>query len=248
MDAPDTPITFEDKARPEKAPLRFGIVVLSSDEVGADAFASIMPEGEVSVVSTRVAYRGAGEISSFAEAAASLPPKGRLDLLAYSCTSGTVAMGAEVVLSQLERARPGLRYSTPAVAGLEALHHINARKIALLTPYGIETHGTFLPFFRQSGFEITAHGTFEKRTDAEISAISREAIFDAAKTLIKNAKPDALFISCTAMRIVPHIEDLEKEIDVRVISSTQAMAWHSLRLTGFRKPISGFGTLMAAER
>ncbi|MCK1517538.1 hypothetical protein IVB22_34620 [Bradyrhizobium sp. 190] len=57
-----------------------------------------------------------------------------------------------------------------------------------MTPYGIATHGTFLPFFREAGFEITTHGTFEKRTDAEISAISREAIFDAAKVLIKNAK------------------------------------------------------------
>ncbi|MGY3473494.1 maleate cis-trans isomerase family protein [Bradyrhizobium ottawaense] len=247
MDAPDTSLIFEDPGEPREALLRFGVVVLSSDEVGADAFASIMPEDEVSVVSTRVTYKGAGEIASFSEAVNTLPPEGRLDLLAFSCTSGSIAMGAQVVLSQLEKARPGLKYTSPAVAGLEALRRINAKKIALLTPYGLLTHETFLPFFRKEGFELTAHGTFNKSRDAEISAISREAIFDAAKTLIKNTKPDALFISCTAIRIVPHIEDLEREIEIPVISSAQAMAWHSLRLTGFRRPIAGFGSLLTAE-
>ncbi|WP_162268455.1 hypothetical protein [Bradyrhizobium manausense] len=78
--------------------------------------------------------------------------------------------------------------------------------------------------------------------------VSREAIFKASKELIRDRIPDALFVSCTAVRIVPYIEELEREIGIPVISSSQAMAWDALRLAGYSRSIEGYGQLLTLPR
>ncbi|MFC7695427.1 hypothetical protein ACFQX9_01635 [Bradyrhizobium sp. GCM10028915] len=123
-----------------------------------------------------------------------------------------------------------------------------AKRIALLTPYELRTHHQLSSFFRDNAFELTADGTFGKSTDAEIGELSRDAIFGAAKALTQAKLPDAIFISCTATPIVPHIESLERELGIPVITSSQAMAWDALRLASYRKPIKGFGALLASQR
>lgn len=243
---------FEGRTKPSKAAARIGLIVLSSDEIGADAFTSIMPNDEVLVFTTRTAYgyeAGRFELAtSFRDIVRSLPPAGRLDVLAFSCTSATVQMGSESLLSKLADAQPGLKYTSPALAGVAALQHIKAKKIALLTPYSLRTQKRFLSFFQENGVEVIADGTFAKTSDAEIGELTRASIFSAAQVLVRTTLPDALFISCTATPIVPYIESLEKEINVPVITSSQAMAWDALRLAGYRKPIHGFGCLLASER
>lgn len=252
MDSQNSTRVFDGSPRASKLMGRIGLILLSTDEVGGDAFTSIIPKNEISVFTTRTAYdhRGGGFslATSFAQVAGTLPPAGRVDVLAFSCTSGTVAMGAKSLLSELADARAGLKYTSPAVAGLAALRNLKARRVALLTPYRRDVHRSFLPFFKENGFDITADGTFQKSTDAEIGELCRESIFEAATALVRSALPDALFISCTATPVVPHIADLEKEVGIPVVSSSQAMAWDALRLVGYRHSIDGFGSLLASTR
>lgn len=241
---------FERVISPSKA-ARIGLILLNTDEVGGVAFTSIMPKDKVSVFETRSGYHGGGGFSltrPFAELADTLPPPGRLDVLAFSCTSGTVAMGMERLLSELGKARPDVKCTSPAVAAIPALKQLNASRIALLTPYGLGTHQSLLRFFRENGFQITADGAFPYTSDHEICELSRESIFCAAKALIYPTLPDALFISCTSTPIVPYIESLEREIGIPVVTSSQAMAWDALRLAGLREPIHGFGRLLASAR
>nr|WP_249815441.1 aspartate/glutamate racemase family protein [Bradyrhizobium sp. 168] len=157
-------------------------------------------------------------------------------------------MGAENVLSQLKEARPGIKYTSPAHAGIAALRQLNARRIALLSPYELALHRLLPPFLSGNGFEITADGTFATSSGTENNELRPEIIFTAAKELVRHNSPDALFMSCTAMPIVAYIDALEREIGIPVISSTQAMAWDALRLSGYDLPIDGFGRLLASPR
>jgi maleate isomerase len=43
---------------------------------------------------------------------------------------------------------------------------------------------------------------------------------------------DAVFVSCTSLRIAELVPELESKIGKPVISSNFAMAWHALRLAG----------------
>lgn len=256
MDSRVSTVTFPCKIRPPTSvEAKIGLILLSTDEIGGDAFCSIMPKERTQVFTTRTAYLDesdqGGEFqlrTSFGEVADTLPPQGRFDVLAFSCTNATVAIGIDSLIRQLRAARPGVKYTSPAIACVKALRSLKARRIALLTPYVIGIHELFMPFFRDNGIAVTADGTFGLETDAEIGELARESIFKASKALVRNARPDALFISCTATPIVPYIARLEKEIGVPVVSSTQAMAWDALRLAGYRRPIRGFGRLLAVTR
>lgn len=243
---------FERLTSPSKTKARIGLILVSTDEMGGDAFVSIMPKDKVAVFQTRVAYdycEGMFSIrTSFKEIADTLPPVGRLDVLAFSCTSWAVAMGAENVLSQLREARPGIKYTSPAHAGIAALRQLKAKRIALLSPYELALHRWLPPFLRENEFELTADGTFATSSGTENNELRRESIFGAAKELVRHSAPDALFISCTAMPIVPHIDALEKDIGIPVVSSTQAIAWDALRLAGYDEQIDGFGRLLASPR
>jgi maleate isomerase len=55
---------------------------------------------------------------------------------------------------------------------------------------------------------------------------------------------DAVFVSCTSLRLVEQIEQLEADLGKPVTSSNHALAWHTLRLAGYRESIKGFGALL----
>jgi maleate isomerase len=60
----------------------------------------------------------------------------------------------------------------------------------------------------------------------------------------RHSAVDAVFVSCTSLRLVEQIEQLEAELGKPVTSSNHALAWHTLRLAGYREPIGGFGALL----
>ena len=74
--------------------------------------------------------------------------------------------------------------------------------------------------------------------------ISPADIKEAAVSLC-HSDADLVFISCTALRASLVIEEIEKAIGKPVVSSNQALVWHTLKLVEYNKPINGFGTLMA---
>ena len=54
---------------------------------------------------------------------------------------------------------------------------------------------------------------------------------------------DALFVSCTALKVIDIIETLESKLSTDIISSNQAIIWDSLRLSNINQKIDGFGKL-----
>ncbi|WP_287290597.1 aspartate/glutamate racemase family protein [Mesorhizobium sp.] len=251
MDAQKSTIVFSPKTAPSAFNARIGFILLNSDEVGEGAFQRVMPD-DVAVYTTRTAYSHAGgeftTPTSFTEIASTLPPSDRFDVLAFSCTSGTVALGIPTLLHELEQACPGVKYTSPGIAMIEALRHVEAKRVALLTPYGYDFHQKFLPFLASASIHVAADGVFDCKTDIEICELDVEEILIAAKALVTQSAADALFLSCTAMPVVPHLARFEQELGIPVMSSSQALAWHALKLSKYAAPISGFGRLLDAQR
>ena len=50
--------------------------------------------------------------------------------------------------------------------------------------------------------------------------------------------------SCTALPVLDILEKLEKKLRKPVLSSNQVLIWESLRNTGYKKSIKGFGRLL----
>ena len=60
---------------------------------------------------------------------------------------------------------------------------------------------------------------------------------------MKNSKDNALFISCTALPILPMIKELEKKIGKIILSSNQTLIWDTLKQVNYKSKICGFGEL-----
>jgi maleate isomerase len=54
---------------------------------------------------------------------------------------------------------------------------------------------------------------------------------------------DAVFVSCTSIRLAETARELEAELGKPVTSSNHAMAWHALRLAGIAEPMPQWGKL-----
>ena len=54
---------------------------------------------------------------------------------------------------------------------------------------------------------------------------------------------DAIFVSCTSLRVAEAVAELERRAGVPVTSSNHAMAWHCLRLAGIEDEAPEAGRL-----
>ena len=55
---------------------------------------------------------------------------------------------------------------------------------------------------------------------------------------------DAVFVSCTALRIVEVLQKAEDEIKKTIISSNQSIIWDSIRSININDKITNFGKLL----
>ncbi len=243
-------------ARSDGGPTRagaIGLVALATDHVCELDLRQIIPQDRLPLYVGRIGF--APEITvetlgamrdGITEAAELILAGGRLDVLAYGCTSGTMVIGEDEVFAQLRAARPGIACTTPPTAALAALRALGLRRIAVLTPYTEGVNCRVHDYFTARGLDIAAFGAFNKASDAEIAAIAPTSIIAAAQAL-DAPDVDGIFLSCTGMRGLAAVEPLEAMLGKPVVTSNQAMAWHALRLAGHAGAVAGFGKLLRVE-
>src|SRR6185312_1301029 len=205
-----------------------------------------LPPERATIYATRVALPDRYDLASLratavglSAAAALLVPGSPLDVLAYGCTSATVAIGEAAVIERLRRDRPGLPCTTPITAAMAAFGHLGVARVALLTPYLWAVHEAIAAFLREHGILVSDQTHLGIDSDAAISRVTPAQLRDAVRRL-RLADADAIFLSCTSLRTATMIDALEAETERPVISSNQALAWHCLQLAG-RTVDLGFG-------
>jgi maleate isomerase len=235
------------------APLgRIGLIALATDFNSEQDLRRMYPDG-VEVFTNRVLNANpvnlqnlrnmAGDIS---RAAGGILPGFSLDAMIYGCTSGTVANGAQKIESLVHETCPGIPVTNPVSAALAAFAHLQAKKISILTPYTEEVNLEMAAYFATQGIEVINIAGFGYDSDIDMTGIPpREIAEAAAKVCDKNA--DLLFVSCTAVRASLVIEDIETTIGKPVVTSNQALVWHSLKLVGYSRGIEGYGSLFQAN-
>jgi maleate isomerase len=155
-----------------------------------------------------------------------------LDVVAFGCTSASMLLGEETVFAEIHKTRPGVACTTPVTATLAAFKALGAQRIGLLTPYAPQINESLVRYFNGRGITITAVATFDRRDDIEAARISVASIEAAVQRMAAAPEVDAIFVSCTSLRVAEAVSELERRTGVPVTSSNHAMAWHCLRLAG----------------
>lgn len=229
---------------------RIGLITLSNDYATERDFINARPSDDVALFVTRVENTADCTLETLplmaphiAKAAELIIPDGRLDVMAYACTSGTVVMGYDQICALVHATRPGVPVVTPITASLAALDRFNAQTLAVLTPYVDDVNGAIAAHLEDQGKTICAFTSFRIEDNEEMANLSPDAILHGA---IEADRPeaDALFISCTAIRALDVVDRIEQAIGKPVVTANQAMIWQALRLSGCTHTIQGYGQLL----
>ncbi len=170
-------------------------------------------------------------------------PGAKLDVVAYGCTSASMAIGEDKVFENIRAARPDVACTTPITAAFAAFRVFGARRIGVLTPYRADVNRIVADYVRARGFEVPVFGSFNEEDDGVVAAISAQSIKSGIQRLVAERQVDAVFVSCTSVRLANQAPDIEAEVGLPVTSSNHAMAWHALRLAGIDDHMPQFGRL-----
>ena len=168
-----------------------------------------------------------------------------VDVAAYGCTSATVVVGEDAVMASLTAALPGVPGTTPITAAIAALDHLKARHIVLLTPYPEPIHRAIAGYLASRGLDIVAQAGLGIPVDRDITDYRPEGLREQILRLDRRGA-DAIFVSCTSLRIAALIGEIESTSGLPVVTSNQALAWHCLRLAGRPANLAGFGRLLTS--
>jgi maleate isomerase len=95
--------------------------------------------------------------------------------------------------------------------------------------------------FIDRGLSIPVMGSFNEPDDNRVARITPAAIESAILDLGSAPECDAVFVSCTSLRVARIAERIEARLGKPVTSSNHALAWHMLRLAGYNDSIAGLG-------
>ena len=227
-----------------------GVIVLASDHTIEHEFRQLLALPGVAFYEARI--RNDPQItpetladmeSRIAPTADLILPGMDLDVVAYGCTSASMVLGEKTVFDRIHEARPGVACTTPITAAFAAFDAFGARNIAVLTPYRDDVNQMVRGYIESAGYNVPVFGSFNEENDNVAARIDQESISAAATELGAMDGVDAVFVSCTSIRMAAVAGQVEQKIGKPVTSSNHAMAWHCLRLAGINDQQPEFGKL-----
>ncbi len=231
-----------------------GVIVLASDQTLEHEFRRLLDLPGVAFYESRIANDNqitpetlqamAGRLG---EAAALILPGLPLDVIAFGCTSAAMVIGEDRVFELIRRVRPEVACTTPITAAFAAFRTLGARRLALLTPYRDDINQRMRAYVEARGFAVPVMGSFNEEDDRRAARIDLASIRDAAVELGRAPEVDAVFVSCTSLRLVEAVTAIEAELGKPVTSSNHAMAWHCLRLAGIDDRRADLGRLFEQD-
>ncbi len=229
---------------------RIGLVALATDQTIEYEFRALLGLPGVGLYESRIQNDRSitpqtlrAMEQGIAAGAALILPGERLDVIAFGCTSATIVLGEDAVFARLRASRPDVPCTTPPTAALAAMAALGARRIAVLTPYRDDVNREVAAFLAQRGLEIAVFGSFSEDDDGVVARIDAASIGSAVLELGAVTGVEAVFVSCTSLRLAEQAAALEASLGKPVTSSNHAMAWHALRLAGVADRRPEFGRL-----
>lgn len=229
---------------------KLGLIVLKTDETIERDFRALRLPEDLWLYHSRipsaleVTVETLGEMEHALPTAAGLfPEASSLDVIGYGCTSGATVLGEARVEAMVHQARPEAQVTNPMTALKAACRALGITRLGLVSPYVEGVSDALRERLEQAGVQITSFGEFGEKEEWKVARIDRQSIVKAMVAVGSNEVCDAVFASCTNLRALEAIEEVESLIEKPALCSNQVLAWHMLRLAGVHDHITGAGRL-----
>ncbi len=227
-------------------------MLLPSGNVAAEAqFNAMLPHG-VSLHTTRLKLTGSsdadllGMIDRLDEGAALLADA-CVDLILFHCTAvSTWDVEMDQTLPPRITDATGVAATSTARGLLAALRALDARRIVMVSPYIEATNVREAAFFESHGISVLHTMGLGIAAAKDMLSVEPGEWYRLVRDNVR-ADADAYLVSCTAVRSLEVVADLERDLGKPVLTSNQAAAWHALRSLGVKDVIPGFGRLLTLQ-
>jgi maleate isomerase len=244
----EVPLSHEQAPRIDR--VHIGLVQLSTDHSLEMDWAKLLGT-QAGIFSSRVYYssemtpKALDKIATGISDASDLIASGLpMDVMAFGCTSASIVIGEEKVSKLLTTNRGNIPATNPWTAAQAAFRHLGASKIAVFSPYPTEVNFPLYEQLTKAGFEVVVLGSLGIEKDTEITTVSKESMVKALEQILPDSGADLVFMSCTNLRVLDHIQEIEDKFFIPVVCSNSAMFWHAMHLTGNTAKCPGYGRLL----
>ena len=243
-------LSYTESPKDERA--HIGLVLLSTDH-SLEADWSKLLQGNALTFTSRIEFSSDLSVENLLNLNRLISNGGKLiatglkmDVMAFACTSASIMIGCDKIKELLNEGRDPTPATNPWLAAKKAFNHLNAKKIAIYSPYQTEIDYRLYKNLISEGFEVIAFGSLGIKYDIDIDIpkISKQSIIDGLEKMLLNKKADAIFMPCTNLRVIDHINEIEKHFGIPVVTSNQALLWHALKLAKKEIKLPGYGTLL----
>jgi maleate isomerase len=127
-----------------------------------------------------------------------------------------------------------------------ACKELGIKKIAYVTPYVSDTVGTLFEEYMQTcGVRAVFHSSLGLRGHKDMKEQPSTKELRRAVMEKDMGDAEALCLLITGIFYADSVQALELELKRPVFAAGPATLWAALRIGGYRRPIYGFGTLLA---
>ncbi|VAW02502.1 hypothetical protein MNBD_ALPHA08-858 [hydrothermal vent metagenome] len=239
---------------PDEKPATIGLVVLQADETLEHDFQRLMPPEKIIQHVTRlpsdstVSHDGLAAMQqSLASAVGLFPQATQFDVVGFGCTSGASIIGASNIAKLITSNCTTANVTDPLSALIAACGMLKLKNLAVLSPYVKEVSDALRASLQQAGINSPVFGSFEEHREEKVVGIDRKSILNAAIQLGSSPQVDAIFLSCTNLKTLDVIADIEAKILKPVLSSNQVLAWHICKLAGIELKHRNKGHLLSGQ-
>lgn len=140
----------------------------------------------------------------------------------------------------------GLPATTMSTAIIEGLKAVGGHRLAVATAYNDEVNNRLGTFLGECGFNVLAMKGLGIERFEDRPPVTRDELFKFTVDVWKTAPdPDAVLISCGALKTLELLSPLEQRCGVPVVSSLPHALWAGVRLLGLSGRSPGYGTLLS---
>ncbi len=216
-----------------------GLIVLQEDASIEAEFSRLVAAPGIGLYHSRIAMHPnvapaslTAMLEELPKAVALLPTSVDFDVIGYACTSAAAVIGSAGIETAIQRVYPAVNVTDPLRAALAVCRTLHVRKLAYVSPYIAEVSATMRNLLEKNGLTITGCVSFEQSDDRIVARISPTSILAAIEQVAAAGACDAVFVSCTNLRVLDILELAEQRIGKPVLSSNLVLARHMLQLAG----------------
>jgi maleate isomerase len=229
---------------------RMGLIVPSLNVTIEPEFNAIAPP-DISIHVTRLKLeRGDAEslekMAKKTEEACDLLASANVDVVVYACTTGSLVKGLDWESDLVKRMKTRIKaeVTTTARAVVDSLKEMKLGAISIGTPYTKELNRIEKEFIESNGIKVVKIKGLGCVSGEDLHKYDPKRTMELASS-VDSINSDGIFLSCTDLKTVTVIEQLEKKLKKPVISSNTATLWKALRVMKYKNAkIMKCGTLL----